>query len=217
MGKVIYQRRGSISHIIMNSTEKRNAVDEEFIHDMRNCFMKFNNDPKALVAIISSAGHHFSVGADLSLGIPSVEFAQHSLEMLPSIIGVMKPTIAVIEGYCLGGGWMIAQECDIRVATYDCKFGIPEVKWNFVPPFCAGFIHQHLPPTICLESMLTGNVISGIKAYQIGFINRVVDKESIMKKAMEIAEKMCGMRYVELIERKKYFTDFLRNQKHGEH
>jgi enoyl-CoA hydratase/carnithine racemase len=219
MGKVIYKRKGKISHIILNSAKKMNAVDEELIDGVKNGFIEFNCDPKALIAIISSSSRNFSVGADLSLGIPSVEFAKHTIDMLPSTIGVLKPTIAVIEGYCLGGGWEIAQDCDIRIASYECQFGIPEVRWNFIPPFCAGFTHHHLRPNIALEIILTGRNISSQKAYQIGFINKIVNtnKENIMRVAIEIANKMIAIGMNELIHRKKDFNAFMMNQPFVKH
>jgi len=207
MNKVLYKRKGKISHIVLNNPERHNAVDDEFIDDLRDCCIGFEKDSKAWVLIISAVGDHFCVGADLFKGAPSVDFAQRALSMLPSAVGVKKPMIAAIKGYCLGGGWMIAQDCDLRVASCDSKIGIPEVKWNFIPPFCAGFTHHHLPPNISLQSILTADVMSGKRAYEICYVNWVVVKEKVMDSAMELAEQICMMLQLELFGRKKIFFE----------
>ena len=205
MEKVLYKRKGRIAFTILNEPDRKNPVDREFIAEMKKCCIMFREDTEARVLIIRPKGEHFSIGADLLNGVPSIDFSKLALSMLPSNFEIWKPVIAAIKGYCVGGGWMIAQDCDLRIASYDAKLGIPEVKWNFIPPFCAGLTQQHLSPSISLESILTANVISGSRAYEIGFVNRVVTKENVMDAAIELAEELCLKEENDTMTRKKYF------------
>jgi enoyl-CoA hydratase/carnithine racemase len=108
---------------------------------------------------------------------------------LPSSHEIWKPIIAAVTGYCLGGGWLLAQDCDLRVAAEDAQFGIPEPKWNLVTTF-SGILHRYLPPAVALECLFVGDRISGKRAYEIGFVNRAVPKDRVMSIATELAEKI---------------------------
>lgn len=189
MQTAIYERKGRIAYITLNRPQRLNAINPEFTRDMGEAWTRFKEDEEAWVAIVTGSGDNFCAGFDLSGGPPTVQGAQAVLNTLPSTHEVWKPTIAAVRGYCLGGGWLIAQECDLRVAAEDAQFGIPEPRWNLVTIF-SGIFHRYLPPGLALEYLLVGDRIGAKRAYEIGFVNRVVPKEQVMAVAEELAQKL---------------------------
>jgi len=81
-------------------------------------------------------------------------------------------------------------ECDFRIASTDAKLGIPENKIN-ICPFFGGLVADHLPPAIALELLLTGNPLDAKRAYELGFLNRLVEKDEVENEAYKFAESIC--------------------------
>jgi len=190
---VYYERREKIAYITIRRSEKLNAFNDDLIEQMADVWEIFKYDDEAWVAILATEGDHFCVGAEL-LGeeeLPTVPFGKRALAICPSFHEIWKPVIVAVQGYCIGGGWMLAQECDFRFAADDAIFGIPEGKWNLIPNF-TGMLWKHLPPCLALELLLTGDSIDAQRAYEIGFVNRIVPKEKIMDIANEFAENLCS-------------------------
>ena len=190
---VNFEKRDRIAYISLNRPDKFNSFNDEVIRQMADVWNRFKEDKDTLVAILSGKGDHFCVGAELHEDgkLPTVSFGRRSLSLCPSTHGIWKPVIAAIWGYCVGGGWMLAQECDFRFAADDAIFGIPEGKWNLIPNF-TGLLWRHLPPAIALELLLSGSSIGAERAYEIGFINRVIDRKEVMNAAQEFAEILCS-------------------------
>jgi enoyl-CoA hydratase/carnithine racemase len=188
-----YKKRDKIAYISINRPDKFNAFNDDVIKQMVDVWAKFKEDKDAWVAILSGEGDHFCVGAELHGDgtLPTVPFGKRALSLCPSTHKIWKPVIAVIWGYCVGGGWMLAQECDFRFAADDAIFGIPEGKWNLIPNF-TGFLWRHLPPCIALEMLLSGTSIGAERAYEIGFINKVTVREQVMNASREFAEILCS-------------------------
>lgn len=90
-----------------------------------------------------------------------------------------KPRIAAINGYALAGGWSIAQMCDIRLAAEDARLGITEPRVGLFPPF-AVTLPKLIPMAAVMELVLTGEPVTGQRAYEMGFVNKVVPSDSLM-------------------------------------
>lgn len=194
---VLYERKGEIAYITLNRSERLNAFNEEFIDQMGKVWSRFKKDNRARVAILSGAGDHFCVGAEFPKEaspdtVPfTLPFYQSSFSICASAHEVWKPVIATIWGYCLGGGWLLAQDCDFRFAAENAVFGLPEVKWNLIPNF-TGLFRRWLSPCLALEILLTGASIDAQRAYEIGFVNKVAPREQITSESIEFAEKICA-------------------------
>ena len=92
-------------------------------------------------------------------------------------IELSKPTIAAVNGVAFAGGWMIAQACDLCVASTIAKFAITEVKVGRSSPWAAPLIHM-IPQRIMMEIILTGKPITAQRAYEIGLVNRVAEPDA---------------------------------------
>jgi len=101
-------------------------------------------------------------------------------------IELSKPTIAAVNGVAFAGGWMIAQACDLCVASSSAKFAVTEVKVGRSSPWASPLIHM-IPQRIMMEILLTGKPITAQRAYEIGLVNRLAEPDALMNAALELA------------------------------
>ena len=100
-----------------------------------------------------------------------------------------KPVVAAINGFALAGGWSIAQLCDIRIAAEDAKLGITEPRVGLLAPF-AVVLPKLMSMSAAMELVLTGEPVTAQRAYDMGFVNKVVPGETLMDEAMDMASKI---------------------------
>jgi len=180
----------------LNRPERLNALNLELEAKIAEAWERFNEDDDAWVAIITGAGDRaFCVGFDL------VEQAERdkagAVDILmkdrpdPAPTEIWKPVIAALNGYALGGGFYIAQSCDIRIAAEHVEYGIPETKWNMPVASFAYSLTRTMSLGHALELALWGDRrTSAQRGYEIGWINEVVPKDQLMDRAREWASRM---------------------------
>ncbi len=175
------------------------------------------DDPEVRAAIFQGAGDKaFCVGADLiEVRERNEKGIGYSVRKLPKfyITGTWKPIICAINGYAVSGGWALAQACDIRIASEKAEFGIAEARWNMP----AGWVYsltRQLNLGHALEIALWGDTrISAQRAYEIGWVNKVLPQEKVLSEAMSYAERMlylgprCVRNLKEIIYRGLRMTD----------
>ena len=148
--KIIARKDGKIGWMIINNPEKRNAISLSMREAMTQVFNEYDKDPEVRVLIIrGSGGKAFISGADISefKDIRSnydaeEKYAKATEIMTKAMNAFKKPILAMIEGYCVGGGVATAIACDMRIATKDTKYGIPAAK--FVVPSRGSRTHVQL-------------------------------------------------------------------------
>ncbi|MCJ7514644.1 MAG: enoyl-CoA hydratase-related protein [Dehalococcoidia bacterium] len=194
---VDYTKEGKVAVFTMNRPEALNAIDPQSAEELSRAFEDFKKDDDLLVGIVTGAGNKaFSVGADVQTMLPKLkEFSgqQNSGPLnLVDVLNSWKPLIAAINGAALGGGLEIALACDLRIASENAIFGMPEVTLGLIPGWGGT---QRLPRMIPLakaaELLLTGKPISAQEAYRIGLINKVVPFSELISVAKAMAETLC--------------------------
>jgi enoyl-CoA hydratase len=156
-----------------------------------------NDDPEVRVAIFKGAGERaFCAGADLTefLTAPSPVVARQvrwERDVWGLFLGITKPLIAAVHGYVLGSGIEIALFCDIRLASEDAQFGLPEAGLGIIP---AAGGSQTLPRTIggarALEVLLTGRWLTAEEAHRLKLVNRVIPRNDLLPAAEKLANKI---------------------------
>ncbi|HEY6640956.1 enoyl-CoA hydratase/isomerase family protein [Povalibacter sp.] len=190
---VLFEARDDgIAIITLNRPEQRNALIRDIRDGLFSAWDRFERDPKLRVAILTGSGDKaFCAGGDLK------EMVERQLRVPPrdmfpvpgDNIELSKPTIAAVNGVAFAGGWMIAQACDLCVASTSARFAITEVKVGRSSPWAAPLIHM-IPQRIMMEIILTGKPITAQRAYEIGLVNRLAEPDKLMEVALELAAEI---------------------------
>jgi len=190
---LLYEKKDKIVTITINRPERMNAFSQELHKMFDEAFQRFNDDEDAWVAIVTGTGDKaFSSGADLK-DESGVAGAQRGVPPPWYVMDIWKPMIAAINGYCIALGWMAAQRCDIRIAADHAQMGITEAKLNLSASFISDVVEQ-LNLAHVLEITLWGDrLITAQRAYEMGWVNKVVPKEKLMEEAMSWAERMTNL------------------------
>jgi enoyl-CoA hydratase/carnithine racemase len=182
-------RDDSIAIITLNRPEARNALGKEIREGLFAAWDRYERDPALRVAILTGAGDKaFCAGGDLK-EMTEIRMTVPPRDMFPvpgDNIELSKPTIAAVNGVAFAGGWMIAQACDLCVASTNARFAVTEVKVGRSSPWAAPLIHM-IPQRIMMEILLTGKPISAQRAYEIGLVNRLAEPDELMDCALALA------------------------------
>ncbi len=187
---ILYKLEGPVAILTLNRPDKLNAINREMIDELNNALDLAEKDEQVRAIVLNGSGRAFSAGFDLNAGQEEanadVEFWRKELRRDFDIImrfwDCPKPTIAAVHKYCLGSAMEMAVACDITIATEDCRFGAPEVK------FGSGIVALILPWVIGVkaakELLLTGDdKITADRALSLGLINRVVAGNKLYEEA----------------------------------
>jgi enoyl-CoA hydratase/carnithine racemase len=187
---VLFDARGDgIAIITLNRPEARNALGKDIREGLFAAWDRFERDPTLRVAILTGSGDKaFCAGGDLK-EMTELRLTVPPRNMFPvpgDNIELTKPTIAAVNGVAFAGGWMIAQACDLCVASTRAQFAITEVKVGRSSPWAAPLIHM-IPQRIMMEIVLTGKPISAQRAYEVGLVNRLAEPDGLMAAALTLA------------------------------
>jgi len=199
METIVTKKEAPIGWIYLNRPDKLNAINQQLIKELRESIDNFLIDQEVKVIVITGNGKAFCAGADISEfktlnGYTAWQFAKSGRELIDYIENSPKPTIAMINGYALGGGLEIALACDIRIAAEEAQLGLPEINLGIYPGFGGT---QRLIRIIgkgkALEMMLTGDRIPAKEAERFGLVNKVVPLKDLEQEtrnfALKLAEK----------------------------
>jgi enoyl-CoA hydratase len=196
---LIYEKKDAIAYVTLNRPEVLNIYNIQMRDDLYQVLRAIKDDPEVSVVIFKGAGEKaFCAGADLSefLTAPTPIIARQvrfTRDVWGLFLSIPQPLIAAVHGYVLGSGIEIALCCDMRVASEDARFGLPEVGLGIIP--AAGGT-QTLPRVIgrarALEMLLTNRWIDGEEAHRIGLVNRVVPRDKLLETAEEMAKKIAS-------------------------
>ena len=193
---VLYEKRDNVVVITLNRPDSLNSINRQLRRELGEAITQFDGDDDAFVAIITGTGRAFCAGRDLkeraadnAEGIQATASQSMSPERPFMWPQTWKPLIAAINGFALAGGWSIAQMCDLRIAAEEAQLGITETKWSLLPPF-GTILPKSISLAATLELVFTAQPISAQRAYEIGFVNRVVPGDELMPEAMKLANQI---------------------------
>lgn len=193
---LLLERRDRVAIITINRPDKRNALNIKTREEGAALLDELRNDDSVGVVVITGAGDKaFVAGADIA------EFAGRTASMqrdvmtsrslFTAIDTFPKPIIAMINGYCLGGGCELAMACDLRIASETASFGQPEINLGIIP---GGGGTQRLTRLVgegkAMELILTGEIIDARTAFSLGLVNHVVPLDQLESKTIELASRI---------------------------
>ena len=192
-----YSIENGIGTIILNRPEKRNALHPELVKQMKDRLDEFSRDDEVKVVIITGEGKSFCAGADLAYlkdlkeysTIDNERDSENLADLFLTIYKFPKPTIASVNGAAIAGGCGLASVCDLIIADENhSKFGYSEVKIGFIPAIVSIFIVNKIGSGRAKQLLLTGEIVDGKKAYEIGLVNYLSSELKNDSKAL--AEKL---------------------------
>lgn len=198
---VLYERRDSIALVTLNRAEKLNAINKSMIAGLNRALDAAEADPAVRAVVLAGAGRAFSAGFDLdmevdtSLGRPDPAAVRAALQADFDIIlrfwNSPKPTLAATQGYCLGSALELAVACDLTVASEECFFGAPEVRFGsgivaMLAPWLAG-------PKRAKYLLLSGDDrVTAQDARDMGLVNRVVPTGRALEETLALAQRIAA-------------------------
>ena len=194
MGEVVsYRLEDNVAWRVIDRPEARNAINQAVGRGLWEGFRRFEEDPAAAVLVLTGAGEAFCAGADLK-EMAALGLTVPPRDMAPNLgrnLQVTKPVIAAVNGPAFGGGFLLAQMCDLCVAATSAQFAITEARWGRGAPWAAP-LPWLVPPRVAMELLLTGEPIDAQRAYEVGLVNRVVPDPELRSEAGRLARRIAG-------------------------
>ena len=192
---ILYEVIGSLAFVTINRADKHNAISLSTLDELNKAVaIAASDDNIRVVSITGAGGKAFAAGSDLNEVLdrnlkktldPIVQGLALRLEAMP------KPTIAAIDGICMGGGLEVALACDLRIATPKSQFATPEGKLGIIP---GGGATARLPRIVGrgwgMEMLLMGEPVNAEKALHIGLITRLVESDQLKSEVVRIAKHL---------------------------
>ncbi len=194
---LVYEVKNQIGRITFNRPKVLNALNRQTVEELGDCLNRAREDASVRVLILTGAGEKsFVAGADINelaqrTPIDGKEFSLYGQEIFHRLETMGKPSIAVINGFALGGGCELALACTMRIASKTAKLGQPEVKLGILPGYGGSQRLARLcGKGLAHELVLTGEMITAEEALSIGLVNHVVELGELMATAEAIAKKI---------------------------
>ena len=193
---ITVEKRGKVAILTINRPDKLNALNKKVHTEGVAALEEMRKDDSVRVLIITGRGEKsFIAGADISEFEGQTPITQrdlfHEKTFFNTIDAFPKPVIAMVNGFCLGGGTELALACDLRICSENARFSQPEINLGIM---CGGGGTQRLPRLIgegrAMEMALTGDMIDAETAHKFGLVNHVYPAAELEAKTMELAEKI---------------------------
>ena len=218
--KLIAAREGAIGWITFNNPERHNATSYEMWQALPIVLDAYVGDPEVRVIVLKGAGEKaFSAGADISqfkekrTGAEAVKeynaAADRANQMLRECV---KPTIAMIRGYCIGGGAAIAVGCDLRIAADDSRYAVPAAKLGLGYRFEGiSRLASLVGPSFAAEIFFTARQFSAEEALQMGLVNRIVPVAELESRTRDIANTLAANAPLTIAAVKRALLEHMKN------
>lgn len=184
MSRVSVETDGRTASLVLDDAERLNPLGREMLEDIIEAAGHLNTFSDLRVVVISGAGRAFTAGADVAAfaagSVLTREDADAGRRMADAVEAIDAVTIAKIHGHCIGGGLVLAAACDLRVASVDARFSIPEVAlgiplaWGGIPRLVA-----EIGPAATKELVMTCRPFDAAEAKQLGFLNHVAPQDAL--------------------------------------
>jgi enoyl-CoA hydratase len=193
---ITVERRGAVALLTINRPDKLNALNKKVHEEGVATLEELKKDETVRVLVVTGAGEKsFIAGADIAEFEGQTPVTQrglfHEKTLFNSLDAFPKPVIAMVNGFCLGGGNELALACDLRICSENARFSQPEINLGIIP---GGGGTQRLTHLVgegrAMEIILTGDMIDARTAEAIGLVNHIYPADELEAKTMELANKI---------------------------
>ena len=219
-GKILSKKSGAVGHLVFNNPEKRNAFSLDMSIAAADVMDRFLADDEIRVIVLSGAGDKaFVSGGDISKFEQSratkedvANYTKTGERFRTLLKTSAKPTIAMIRGYCLGGGMAIALNCDIRICTEDASFGIPAAKLGI--GYAAdrlGQLIELVGPSAAKDIMFTGRRVPAPEALRLGIVSYMVAANELEAFVDTYAKTIAGNAPLSIVAAKRVIDEYIKD------
>jgi enoyl-CoA hydratase len=199
LAMLLVERDGAVAVVTINRPKVLNALNTQTIDELERVMLDAQRDGAIGAIVLTGAGEKsFVAGADINeLAVLSPADGQRHGRRGQAVLDLIerlgKPVIAAVNGFALGGGCELAMACTVRLAAEHARFGQPEINLGIIPGYAGS---QRLPRLVgkgrALEMLLSGDMISAQRAYDIGLVNKVVPSADLLPEAKRAAAALAG-------------------------
>ena len=180
---LLVDRRDHVLRLSLNRPERRNALNDDLILQLKSAFEAATNDNDIRAIVLTGTGDKaFCSGADLVGGVFEFDYSEprsNYAMMLRAARATTVPVIGRINGFCLAGGMGLLAVCDMAVAATTARFGLPEVKVGLFPMQVAALMQSMIPPRRFAEMCYTGEMLTADEALDCGLVNYVASPDEL--------------------------------------
>lgn len=198
-GSVLLAREGAIATVTLSNPGRMNALDKSMWARLGEVAKEVDADDGLRCVVIRGDGDKaFAAGADIAEfhkeranSAQARKYSREGINWMAAIAGCRHPTIALIQGACIGGGLLIASQCDIRICNESARFGVPVKNLGLTESYdeLAGML-RGAGPNVALEMLLEGRIWGAREAYEKGLLNRVVPDTGVIEEAYATARRI---------------------------
>ena len=194
-----YHVHDGVATITINDPERRNPLSNDAMRQLKSAIVQAGDDSSVRVVVITGAGDRaFSAGGDLASGFVDSPLLGHGArgelsDLFRAMTAAPKPIIGRINGAALGGGFGVAAACDITIVVEDVKLGTPEIGLGLWPMMISAVLFPLVPRKTLMYMMMTGAVITGDKAADLGIATMSVARHDLDDAVSQIVEKLKTM------------------------
>src|ERR1700730_17538171 len=186
MTLVCYESAGRVATITMDRASDYNALKNALCDDLREAWLRFRDSDDRVAVLAAAEEEYYTVGADVK------DLPVNMWHAVPGLgVDLDKPVIAATSGWVVGGGFVLVQMADMCIASETTRFIYPEGKIGTTAGGVSSVVAR-MPHKIAMEFLLVGEEMSAERAYQIGFVNKVVPKGQHVAQAQQMAAKIAA-------------------------
>lgn len=199
--ELLVETDGHIRKFTINRPRRRNALSRSLLGKLSEALLEAGEDPDVWVIVITGAGQQaFCAGADLKEMTENDQagrklrspWARPERSIFEIVSETYKPTIAAINGSAVAGGFELALACDLRIASSEAQFGMPEAKRGMGANFASVLLPRLIPTAVAYQMLFTGDYISAAEAERWGLLNAVVPPDEVGPTADALAKKIAA-------------------------
>ena len=210
---LLIENRGAVRILTLNRPEKRNALSSELTQGLLDALRAADQDESVAAIVLTGAGPGFCAGADLSefkdlqAGVAAENRAELTMQLHLVFSRMRVPVVAAINGHAMGGGAGLALAADMALIAEGAKLGYPEAKHGIVAAIVMANLVRQVGRKAAFELVALGEPVDASRALQLGMVNRVVSRSSVVDDAISIAEKLAAVKRPAMAETKRLFHE----------
>jgi enoyl-CoA hydratase/carnithine racemase len=208
--------QGDIGIVSINRPQRRNAMDRDLIVALAQAFRRFDVDPEIAAIVLTGKAPGFCAGSDLKFigRLPLEEMCRFEAETgdMARLVGfVRKPVVAAVEGFALGGGFILAVSCDLVVSSESARWHLPEVPIGWLTPWGLGALVSRVGAVAARKLCFASEAFDGREALRLGVVDHLAEDGRSLETAMALAQRLADLPATSVSATKRFFMPGISN------